>query len=226
MMYTLFGGVEFFQKSKNIDETIEYALSDLKLFAGNCISFEAEDLILSMLQTDPSERISAEDALNHPFFSRKKDFPKDEFYDELDNSLNLIVQTDFYEVYKYVKKKTGEIFSEEIFYLNIDDYSIDEKKNVLRTLNVMVNIHHPSILKCFEFTSKRKFLHENCLAVLTEPVSSNSLQSLFGSHKFDVEFDDTLKLIQIFGIASAMAHLHSLNILHLDLSPKNVLRSS
>lgn len=127
-MYTLFGGVEFFQKNINIDETIEYALSDLFEISPEIISPEAKDLIFSMLKTDPSERISARDALNHPFFKKKK-------FLESDKPLNLIGQTDFYEVYKFVKKKTGEIFSEEIFYLNINDYSIDEKKSSFKENN-------------------------------------------------------------------------------------------
>ena len=34
-------------------------------------------------------------------------------------------------------------------------------------------------------------------------------------------WDDTKKLMNIFGIASAMAYLHSYNIIHRDLKPSN-----
>ena len=36
-------------------------------------------------------------------------------------------------------------------------------------------------------------------------------------------WDDTMKLICIYGIASAMSYLHSRNILHCDLKPNNIL---
>ena len=57
-------------------------------------------------------------------------------------------------------------------------------------------------------------------------IPNGSLSSLINQEKkslIDHEWDDTKKLMCIFGIASTMKHLHSLNIIHRDLKPDNIL---
>ena len=48
-----------------------------------------------------------------------------------------------------------------------------------------------------------------------------TLKDVLNMHEHIQIWDDTQKLINIYGIASAMSYLHSHNILHRDLKPEN-----
>lgn len=73
--------------------------------------------------------------------------------------------------------------------------------------------------------SPTDFKNQNKPVILTEFQLNDSLQRILELERKGEKvkgWDDTKKLINIFGIASAMAYLHSYNIIHRDLQPCNI----
>lgn len=102
ILYTLLAGMNYYSglsnkniKSKNQAKKIDFSVQGLKKFSGPCI-----DLLHLTLQKDPNKRISAEQALKHPWFSQLKD----SWYSSSASLLKKIVNENFSPLIKAVKK--------------------------------------------------------------------------------------------------------------------------
>ena len=85
----------------------------------------------------------------------------------------------------------------------------------------MSKIDHPNIVKFIGFN-----FHEDKPVIITEFVTNGSLSSILEQERNGFSpalWDDTHKLICMYGIASAMSFLHSHGIIHRDLKPANIL---
>ena len=89
----------------------------------------------------------------------------------------------------------------------------------------MSQLNHPSILKFIGY-SPIDFDNEPKPVIISEYSPNGSLSKLIAlesrSRSIDM-WDDTKKLITLYGISSAMSFLHSHNIIHRDLKPENIL---
>lgn len=88
----------------------------------------------------------------------------------------------------------------------------------------MKKINHTSIIKIKGF-SPFTFNYNPHPTIIIE-LGNCSLQSILELEKNGLspsQWDITNKLINIYGIAAGMKHLHSLNIIHRDLKPLNIL---
>ena len=86
-------------------------------------------------------------------------------------------------------------------------------------------IVHPSIIRFIGFSSTN-FHHEPKPVIITEFLPNGSLYDILELERkslIDFDWNSTRKLIIIYGIASAMDHLHFNNIIHRDLKPANIL---
>lgn len=91
----------------------------------------------------------------------------------------------------------------------------------------MVNskLDHPNILKFigispFDFEKKPKF------TIITELAANGSLENVLELERHGLSpsnWNDTKKLIIIYGIASGISYLHEHDIIHRDLKPDNIL---
>lgn len=111
------------------------------------------------------------------------------------------------------KENQGEFFGKE----PINEYP--------KEVNILSKLDHPSILSFIGY-SPRNFKNKPHPVIVTEFASCGTLEDAIELENNNLSKDgwnDTKKLINIYGIASSLQYLHSLNIIHRDLRPSNVL---
>lgn len=137
---------------------------------------------------------------------------------------NLIKKHDYSKIYQVISKETNEIYSGKISTMRIDQFSRDELISLSREVNIISQLHHPSFLKFIGY-SPVDFKKKHHPIIVTELAANGSLKYILDKIREKViipKWNDTIKLINIFGIASGMSYLHLKKILHRALSPENV----
>ena len=137
--------------------------------------------------------------------------------------LELIGKGSFGEVYKVKEKKTDQIFAAKIQKAMLDDKEII--RGLIREVNIISKLNHPSIVKFIGF-SPIDFGNDPRPVIITEYITNGTLTEQILLERRGVASDkwnDTTKLIILYGIASAMSFLHSNKIIHRDLKPENIL---
>ena len=150
----------------------------------------------------------------------------------------------FGEVFRAKERNSGQILAVKISIESLmdkeeediidegTDESTNEKKNIkslirnlVREVNIMSKFNHPSIVKFIGF-SPVDFSGGNRPVIITEFLSNGTLSNLINLERRGMsheKWNDTRKLITLYGIASAMSFLHSHNIIHRDLKPENIM---
>lgn len=136
--------------------------------------------------------------------------------------LDLIGKGQISEVFQVKEIATQKIFAGKILHYGINGDSIDQKEiDILsHELSLMSSIDHPSILKYIGFSSK-DFENLPNPTIISNYISSGSLHEIQTNPQ--PEWTNTKKLINIYGIASAMSYLHSHDVIHQDLKLENIL---
>ena len=140
--------------------------------------------------------------------------------------LDKIGKGQFGKVFKVKEIQTGLIYAAKISIQLIDDE--DESKslirNMTRELNIISRLNHPAIVKFIGF-SPVDFNNDLKPTIITEYIG-DSLNDIIKKEKrgiSDPNWNDTKKIITLYGIASAMSYLHAHKIIHRDLKPANIL---
>lgn len=142
--------------------------------------------------------------------------------------LDQIGQGAFGKVYKVKDKTNGNIYAAKISKLsrsNNNQQEADTQLYLKREVNLLANLNHPSILK-FICYSPVNFKNKPKPVIITEYAENHALSDLIKMERESRALDDwnnTRKVIVLYGIASAMAFLHEKNIVHRDLKPNNIL---
>lgn len=123
--------------------------------------------------------------------------------------------------------KTNEFYAAKICNFMVDEETKDSQETLLlfREVNLMSLLNHPAIIKFIGY-SQNVFDGDPCPIILTEFASNGSLRSLIEMEQSGLsppEWNETKKLIIIYGIAAGMSYLHSNKVLHRDLKPENIL---
>ena len=131
----------------------------------------------------------------------------------------------FGKVYKIKEKNTGEIFAAKLIYRQSFESS-SGILNIEREVNNHFKLSHPSIVK-FVGYSQTDFNNQPNPVIVMEYLKNNSLFYTLGKERLGDaphDWDEKQKLINIYGIASAMQFLHSNNVIHRDLKTLNILK--
>lgn len=129
-------------------------------------------------------------------------------------------------VYKVINKEDGKEYAAKISKSEISEEIEDDMIiNLAREVNILSKLDHPSILSFIGYSPKN-FKNKPHPVIVTEFSSGGTLEDAIELENNNLSKDgwnDTKKLINIYGIASSLQYLHSLNIIHRDLRPSNVL---
>lgn len=93
------------------------------------------------------------------------------------------------------------------------DFTQEEIHNFIREANIISKLNHPAIEQFIDFNETK---------IITKSSNYGNLEYILKNSYLFPFWNDTMKLINIYGIASAMAYLHSYNIIHRDLKPENI----
>ena len=131
----------------------------------------------------------------------------------------------FGKVYKVINKRTEQVLAAKQSLSELDEEQSSLMRNLKHEVNILAQLNHPSVLKFIGY-SPINFKGEQKPVIVTEYSSNGTLENFIKLERKALSPDswnDTKKLINIYGIASAMAYLHSHNIIHRDLKPANIL---
>ncbi|KAK8834314.1 hypothetical protein M9Y10_000521 [Tritrichomonas musculus] len=131
----------------------------------------------------------------------------------------------FGKVYKVDENSTENTYAAKISLTKLQKSDITLITDLKREVSILSQLNHPSVLKFIGY-SPIDFKHESYPVIITEYSSNGSLKDIIDLQR-DLKspsiWTDTKKLINIYGIASAMAYLHAYSIIHRDLKPANIL---
>lgn len=137
-------------------------------------------------------------------------------FDLVYERLNEIGRGGFSVVYRCKHRATQNIYAVKI--IDLRPLRLREKfdpSRLRREVDIMSKLHHPNIIEFVEV-----FETDDHLYVVMEFAPGRELFDEILSRKFFTENDARPIFKQI---ASALVHLHSLNIIHRDIKPENIL---
>ena len=130
----------------------------------------------------------------------------------------IIGQGNFCETFR-VEDKDQKSYAAQVFYVDYEDYEKSRQYQMERTMFLATDLDHPAILKGYDY-SLTGFGKEHRPSILFDYLPNGSLE------KCIPQLDETKKIINLFGIATAMKNLHQNYILHYDLKTSNVLETN
>ncbi|KAK8843535.1 hypothetical protein M9Y10_024590 [Tritrichomonas musculus] len=126
-------------------------------------------------------------------------------------------------IFRVRDRMTGMIYSAKVANVRVD-FSKEEVSNLSKEVGELTELKHPSIQQ-FHGYSFFNFNGQQQPVVIGEYSDNRTLFDIIQKQrkgKIDPNWDNTKKLINIYGIASAMKYLHSHGILHPNLRLENI----
>lgn len=145
----------------------------------------------------------------------------DYLIDENDFELIKEIGAGNYGTVWYAKRKQTKNYC-AIKFVNKSNLQNFNQVNFMREVIYLISAKHPAILRIigFSLTQNSKLRP----SIVTEYLSGGSIQDILDHPKPEI-YNNTKRMISLYGIVSAMAFLHSkeINIIHRDLKPANVM---
>lgn len=140
---------------------------------------------------------------------------------------NILEKISIYQdstVYKIKDKITGKNFAAKIYNESSSKKSEKENLSFKNELKIMTMMNHPNIIKFIGY-SPIDFQKKEKAVIITEFLSNKTLAYTIEKESKGLApsfWDETYKLIIIYGLAKTMACLHEHGIIYRDLNPSNI----
>ena len=121
----------------------------------------------------------------------------------------------FEQVFKVKIKKSGDLRAMKV--IKKQDHSISFEKSVVHEIEMLESVDHPNVLKVFEFYDCPEHI-----CIVSELGEGGSLSQCLDTI---VKESEIVKAHIIFQLLSAINYCHSMNIMHRDIQPDNILVS-
>lgn len=119
----------------------------------------------------------------------------------------------FGQVFKVQVKKTGDLRAMKV--IRKKDESISFEKSIIKEIELLESIDHPNVLKVFEFYDCPEHI-----CIVTELGKGGTLSKRLNNI---VKESEIVKAHIMFQLLSAVNYCHSMNIMHRDIQPDNIL---
>ena len=129
---------------------------------------------------------------------------------------------------RVIEKATGKTFMAKIFSTNLKYLQPQVFDRLKKEVQLITSLSHPLIIKTFGY-SYQDFKNKDHLVLITENTGKRSLDDIIKleQHKRQPpKWNDTKKLINLFGIAHGMSYLHHQGIMHGNLKPSNIYETN
>ena len=127
----------------------------------------------------------------------------------------------FGKIYKIQEKESNKLFLAKV----TDEIASQEINEISKAIKELSKLNHPAILK-YVGISPIDFNKNPVPTIIIENALTLTLYELIQYNKSKHIFNNTLKLMIVYGIASAMSYLHSHNIIHENLQSLNIVFSN
>ena len=143
---------------------------------------------------------------------------------------DFISRDDYFQVFQVKDKYTNYVLSANFHYKFFKYYSVERQKKILENIHKIMQLNHSSLIKYFFFSdiessSEMKKSQKTKPILFTELIPSLTLSQIIEKERQlagQTGWNDTKKIISIYGIASGMFYLHLHHILHYDLKTSNI----
>ncbi|KAK8838935.1 hypothetical protein M9Y10_032394 [Tritrichomonas musculus] len=140
----------------------------------------------------------------------------------------------FGQAYLIKDKESKKLYAAKSTLHEIQKYDPESKIDqnsilyLYREIKIMASLNHPSIIKYMGY-NPLNFEGDRYITIISEYAPNGSLRQYINlemAKQSPNNWTDTIKLINIYGIASGMSYLHKHDIIHRDLKPENILLDS
>lgn len=128
-------------------------------------------------------------------------------------------------IYKIIDTKSGKRFNCQFSNANFEKDNNGSIIKLSYSIKKVTKLHHPCIVKYIGY-SPLNFEHKFSPLIVTEYVKNESLEKILNLQRKNrglIILNDTQKLINIYGIASAMMYLHANDVIVEGFNPQSIL---
>lgn len=133
----------------------------------------------------------------------------------------------FSEVFLVREKATNKEYAAKVVNIKISESTIDDEQSffIYREIKLVSSLNHPAIIEFIGF-SPINFDNMSYPTIIMEYLQNGTLTNLLELERKGLSpkfWDDTKKMIIIYGVASGLCYLHANHIIHRDMKPDNIL---
>ena len=138
-----------------------------------------------------------------------------DFHQKYGDPIKKIGEGAYGEVSLYQGKLDGKFYAiKKMAYIDDDNYNREISQSSIRELAIMKRMKHPNVLEIIDYTISHNFIY-----LVTKFMKGGDLSKFIKTKKiYNISFKDL-----VYQMLCGVAYIHSIDILHRDLKPQNIL---